>query len=76
MWHYYCDEDRARLAGGIGYVGHNGGGQLKDMPYHEFVSTIIYPLAFIACFVTTLLMVLMYYLMFGTFASGRRNRYS
>ena len=43
MWCYYCDEDRARLSGGIGYVGHHGGGQIKHYQYPEFVQQVIYP---------------------------------
>jgi hypothetical protein len=75
MYCYYCDEDRARLAGGIGYVGHNGGAGLKVMNYHEFVAEVIYPICFWASLVTVSLLIILYYVMFGTFCSNRAHRF-
>ena len=43
MFAYYCDEDKARLSGGIGYIGHHGGGDLEMISYHEYVANVVYP---------------------------------
>eukprot|EP00996_Jenningsia_fusiforme_P002447 NODE_3277_length_1009_cov_32.713542_g3014_i0.p1 GENE.NODE_3277_length_1009_cov_32.713542_g3014_i0~~NODE_3277_length_1009_cov_32.713542_g3014_i0.p1 ORF type:complete len:204 (+),score=45.88 NODE_3277_length_1009_cov_32.713542_g3014_i0:77-688(+) len=75
MWCYYCDEDRARLSGGIGYVGHHGGGDLNNMGYDEYVETVMYPLVFAMSAVFVICLITGYYIMFGTFASGLKGRY-
>eukprot|EP00906_Rhabdomonas_costata_P006484 RCo009469 len=75
MWFYYCDEDRARLSGGIGYVGHHGGGDLRIYTYHEFIGEVVYPLCFVTGIVTIVMLFILYYYFFGTFCSGRKGRY-
>jgi hypothetical protein len=75
MYCYYSDEDRARLSGGVGYVGHHGGGDLKVLNYHDFVQTVIYPMCFLASLITVSALIILYYVYFGTFMSGRKHRY-
>jgi hypothetical protein len=75
MFAYYCEEDRARLCGGIGYVGHHGGGDCEMLDYHEYVSRVVYPTVFYMSLVTVCLLFVTYYYIFGTFASSYRGRY-
>jgi hypothetical protein len=75
MFAYYCDEDRARLCGGIGYVGHHGGGDIKVVSYHDYLTTVVYPTIFYMAIVWVVSLFAMYYWIYGTFFSGMRNRY-
>eukprot|EP00667_Euglena_gracilis_P016413 EG_transcript_17163 len=75
MFAYYCDEDRARLCGGIGYVGHHGGGDAEILSYTEYVSTVVYPTIFYMAITFVVSLFLMYYYIYGTFFSSTRNRF-
>eukprot|EP00993_Chasmostoma_nieuportense_P003691 NODE_4397_length_795_cov_32.380240_g4239_i0.p1 GENE.NODE_4397_length_795_cov_32.380240_g4239_i0~~NODE_4397_length_795_cov_32.380240_g4239_i0.p1 ORF type:complete len:222 (-),score=61.14 NODE_4397_length_795_cov_32.380240_g4239_i0:130-735(-) len=75
MFFYYCDEDRARLSGGLGYTGHCGGGQEKNVSYQYFAQEHVYPIIFWMSLYFFFGMFGIYYFFFGTFGNGRRGRF-